>query len=150
MASLTSLPLRIQSKIEPVTESGCWIWTAFCDRDGYGRVYADNTMRFAHRSVYALLRSKIPDGLTIDHLCRVRCCVNPDHLEVVTIRENCLRGFNVAGINARKTHCPNGHALIAGNLRKLKTDIRKCRLCYNEQCRRRRVSQRAAMMKEVK
>src|SRR3990172_9099629 len=69
-------------KYEPITETGCWIWLGAVDTCGYGMV-RDNSLRRnkrAHRVSYELLRGPIPAGLTIDHLCRVKCCVNPDHL----------------------------------------------------------------------
>lgn len=66
---------------------------------------------YAHRVMYTALVGTIPDGLTLDHLCRNRPCVNPDHLEPVTYRENILRSRNAAAENARKTHCIRGHEL---------------------------------------
>ena len=89
-----------------ITET-CWLWTGRIDRGGYGR-YGENGGG-AHRTSYEWFVGPIPDGLHIDHLCRVRRCVNPDHLEPVTCRENLMRGEGIAVKNARKTHCKYGH-----------------------------------------
>ncbi len=82
---------------------------------GYATVYIGGgrgaKKPYVHRYVYELLVGPIPDGFDIDHLCRVRNCVNPEHLEAVTHRENMLRGDTLAAANAAKTHCPKGHAL---------------------------------------
>lgn len=87
-----TLSARIEGKIERVTESGCWIWTAHCHNKGYGVVSVDRKMRLAHRMAYELTYGQVQKGLDLDHLCRVRCCVNPAHLEPVTRLENVRRG----------------------------------------------------------
>lgn len=73
----------------------CWIWKRKPNAKGYGQLRNPRTGRTttAHRYAYELVVGPIPDGLTIDHLCRVRACVRPDHLEPVTNRENLLRGI---------------------------------------------------------
>lgn len=81
------------SKIFPVTESGCWLWTGAVDFSGYGTAFYKRKQTRAHRASYEIHFGPIPNGLTIDHLCRVKCCVNPAHLEAVTLRENNLRGW---------------------------------------------------------
>jgi hypothetical protein len=81
--------------ITPLPWTGCWLWDGRrFSRNGYGRVWHDGKERQAHRVTYELLVGPIPQGLILDHLpkCRVRCCVNPDHLEPVTHRTNTLRG----------------------------------------------------------
>ncbi len=90
---------------------GCIIWTGHIDKDGYGKV---GNVR-AHRIAYENVCGPIPVGLTIDHLCRVRACVNPDHLEAVTRRENTIRGNGPSALNARKTACVNGHPFDEAN-----------------------------------
>jgi hypothetical protein len=70
----------------------CWLWTGSSDRLGYGRFSTWPSVTLAHRFAYELLAGPIPDGLVIDHLCRTPSCVNPDHLEPVTQRENLRRG----------------------------------------------------------
>src|SRR5437762_12127596 len=97
------------ANVEPEPNSGCWIWVGLFANgrnQGYGRVYRT----YAHRAIFKLLRGPIGPGLTLDHLCRMRWCVNPDHLAPVTNKENILRGMGFGAINARKTHCPRGHA----------------------------------------
>jgi hypothetical protein len=101
---------RFNEKYIPVTESGCWVWLGTVSSHGYGRILRTATRAdYAHRISYELFRGPIPKGLQIDHLCRVRCCVNPDHLEVVTAETNKARGDSLNAINARKTHCEHGH-----------------------------------------
>ena len=102
------LPERFWSKVE-IGEGGCWRWTGDNKNGGYGMFAFDGRKQFAHRVAYKVLQGPIGDGLVIDHLCRVPCCVNPSHLEVVTHKVNILRGVGVTALNAVKTHCPKGH-----------------------------------------
>ena len=74
-----------------VNENGCWLWTGQPDAAGYGRVSIANEVQYAHRVSWQTFIGPIPEGLTIDHLCRVRLCVNPAHLEPVTLAENVRR-----------------------------------------------------------
>ena len=108
-------PWRFWSKVQ-TAESGCWEWTGAKSPIGYGSCtnYAepDKGRRkniAAHRLVWLLERGPIPPNLQIDHLCCNKGCVNPDHLELVTQRENLLRGDTLAARNAAKTHCRLGH-----------------------------------------
>lgn len=71
---------------------GCWFWEGGLDKEGYGKFYCKNKTLKAHRYSYELIVGSIPKDLVIDHLCRVRSCVNPDHMEVVTRVENIKRG----------------------------------------------------------
>lgn len=118
----------IAEKIEMIPISGCWIWMGACDKDGYGFLSNDSRMMRAHRFFYESKVKSIPPGLTIDHTCRVRCCVNPSHLEPVTIKVNTLRGTSAGAINAAKTHCIHGHELSGANLY-IRKDGRGCRAC---------------------
>lgn len=88
-------------------------------------------MVYAHRHAYELLKNPIPQGKELDHLCRNRECVNPSHLEPVTHKENQRRGNGFSGRNAKKTHCPLGHALIEGNLTAagIRRGRRECLIC---------------------
>src|SRR5438132_887862 len=99
----------LEARYEPEPNSGCWLWTGILSYGGYGRVKFKGKHYAAHRVSYEASRGAIPMGLQIDHLCRVRSCINPDHLELVTCRENLLRGNTLQAANARKTHCPAGH-----------------------------------------
>lgn len=98
---------RFMSKID--SSSGCWLWMGPINRDGYGKFTVRRITVAAHRFAYQELISPIPDGLTIDHLCKHRNCVNPAHMEPVTMRENLLRGDTIQARNHKKTHCLNGH-----------------------------------------
>ena len=106
--------MRVQSTEERfwarVDKSGeCWLWIARLDRDGYGRLPWRGPIYLAHRYAWELLRGPIPEGLSIDHLCRVRHCVNPDHMEPVTWKTNTMRGDSFSAKNAAKTVCKWGH-----------------------------------------
>ena len=92
--SISRLPAieRFLLSFIPVTESGCWLWIGACERDGYAKIVVNKKRRSAHRYAYELFIGPIPHGLQLDHLCRVRCCVNPAHLEPVTGSENVMRG----------------------------------------------------------
>ena len=91
--ALIWLPKRVLDKIYFCPMSGCWIWDSdWNSGNGYGKVKHQGKAHMAHRLVYSFLRGEIPDDHVLDHLCRVRRCVNPDHLEPVTVRENTLRG----------------------------------------------------------
>ena len=97
----------------------CWLWTgAIAGTTGYGSFYFNGSMGGAHRFAYEHFVGPIPEGYWIDHLCRVRRCVNPDHLAVVTPRENAIyNSLSTAAFNARKTHCPRGHPYNDANTR---------------------------------
>src|SRR6516164_7314046 len=77
----------------PEPNSGCWLWFGVQTKDGYGRWGGGANRKLAHRISYERAKGPVPIGMQIDHLCRVRCCVNPDHLEVVTPLENNARGW---------------------------------------------------------
>lgn len=95
---------------EKVDASGdCWEWTAAKNLQGYGKMKLPGGFQQAHRLSYELLVGPIPDGLVIDHLCRNRACVNPDHMEPVTMRENWSRGFSPSAKISRTNHCRCGH-----------------------------------------
>lgn len=99
---------------------------------GYGRIYivgSWNRYLRAHVVAWEKVRGPVPEGKQIDHLCRNRACINPEHLEAVTSRENTLRGFGPTAVNARKTHCPRGHPLSDGNVLVDKRGHRCCRTC---------------------
>ncbi len=109
----------------------CWLWTGDRDPRGYGRVWVDDHKEWAHRFIYVRLIGPIDQDLQIDHLCRVRGCVNPFHLEPVTRRVNLLRGIGFSARNAVKTECLRGHPFNAENTR-IVPKGRKCRVCQRE------------------
>jgi IS5 family transposase len=117
----------------------CWEWTGGKTL-GYGTFWvAKGTRVKAHRFAYEWLVGPVPEGLSLDHLCRNRGCVNPAHLEPVTHRENVLRGEGRSAVNARKTHCKNGHPYSGDNVlivsRGDGSTFRKCRQCESERTR---------------
>jgi len=129
------------------TDEGCWLWTAALDRGGYGVFRVDGRSRLAHRWIYELIVDH-PGELTLDHLCRVRSCVNPDHLEPVTGRVNVLRGVSMVAVQAVATHCPQGHPYDAANTYVIpSTGSRQCKACaratQNERAARYRARKRA-------
>lgn len=108
----------------------CWFWLGAINHDGYGTFYISRRgTEKAHRLAYKFTIGQIPEGLQLDHLCRVRCCVNPSHVEVVTNRTNVLRGVGLTAQWARQTHCINGHPFDLENTYIRKTGGRLCRAC---------------------
>lgn len=139
------LPIRFWDKVMPVPFSGCWFWLGAVNKgNGYGVFQRGRGpgVTTAHRHSYQNLVGAIPEGLELDHLCRVRCCCNPAHLEPVTHRENGLRGDarHNGNENRIKTHCPAGHP-YAGNNLYLRNGKRHCRECGREKVRARRARQ---------
>lgn len=135
----TTLPLRFWSKVY-VDDYGCWLWTVTCSSWGYGAWMAGRrslkrtwpvATSSAYRLAYIDFVGLVPEGYQLDHLCRVRCCVNPSHLEVVTQRENILRGEGTGARHARQTHCKRGHEFTLENtrVRPSRPRRRECRVC---------------------
>lgn len=132
---------RFMRLIGAADRNGCWNWKGHVKARGYGTFGVKIsrgkwiTTALAHRVSYILFVGKIPDGLTLDHLCRNRNCVNPAHLEPVTSKINSLRGQSFAANNARKTNCPKGHPLSGYNLKFDRRPngkvARRCRKCAN-------------------
>ncbi|HXJ92652.1 MAG TPA: HNH endonuclease signature motif containing protein [Terriglobia bacterium] len=108
----------------------CWLWTSPPRDGGYGQFYVRTGLVVrAHRFAYEQFHGSIPEGLTLDHLCRNTLCVNPVHLEAVTQRENTLRGNGPAAKHARKTHCKRGHPYNESNTYFYPDGRRGCRVC---------------------
>lgn len=109
---------------------GCHLWVGATDGDGrYGSFGLGRKAVRAHRWAYEQVHGPVPGGLDLDHLCRKTLCVNPEHLELVTHRENILRGQSFAAINAAKTHCKRGHPFTTENIRRLAGGGRQCLAC---------------------
>ena len=124
----------------PSTKHGCWDWQGRLSDRGYGVVSTAAGDRRAHRVAFEMRRGPIPEGMVLDHLCRNRRCVNPDHLEPVTPGTNVLRGVGSSALHARQTECIHGHPLKA--LASGKTPGRRyCQTCANA----RRARSRAAL-----
>lgn len=117
------------SQTNTINLEDCWLWAGSLNNCGYGRFRLGIKAYAAHRVVYESEVGLIPDGLVIDHLCRTPCCVNPEHLEPVTNKENILRGTAPSAVHARKTHCPRGHEYNEKNTYYQKKGGRQCRPC---------------------
>ena len=124
--------------ISPEPNSGCWLWTGARSKLGYGHVRSNGSYHPAHRVVYEHHRGPIPEGMELDHKCRLTCCVNPDHLEPVTHKENMRRaqvlGFGAPAKQKAKTNCPYGHRLVSAT--ENGRHRRKCQVCNNAAGRR--------------
>lgn len=130
---------RFMEKVNKV-EGGCWEWIGAKMPAGYGRFgYTENDVLnndYAHRISYSFFKGKLKEGLVIDHICRNKSCVNPDHLEQVTQKENLNRsGLVVSTIAGRKTHCKHGHPFDEENTYHWNGE-RRCRACGRMRKRR--------------
>ena len=119
---------RFNNKIKKM-ENGCHIWTGAITQAGYGQFGANGIIQYAHRIAYEQKKGKIPEGLEIDHLCRNRSCVNPEHLEAVTCRENIHRGISLMAQRAKQTHCKRGHLFSEDNTYRDHRGYRECKIC---------------------
>ncbi len=136
---------RFWSKVK--RREGCWEWTATITAKGYGHFSVAGRMALAHRWAYIDAYGWIPHGMTLDHLCRNRRCVNPDHLQPVSMRVNILRGEGITAENARKTYCSRGHPFNEENTYVEPSGRgRDCRACIR---RRGRERHRRKTAKEV-
>jgi hypothetical protein len=143
-AKTTNPVIRFWSKVDkngPLPEcfpllGPCWLWTAGKTSAGYGELQIHRRQpALAHVFAFELEHGPVPEGLELDHKCRVRHCVRVSHLEAVTCRTNVLRGIGPSAINARKTHCIRGHEFSGQNLliySKRGKQFRRCRTCWNE------------------
>lgn len=109
----------------------CWPWLGAKNQKGYGRRNFRGVVTLAHRAAYVISKGEVPDGFTIDHLCRNRACQNPAHLEAVPHRINLLRGNTIIARAASATHCPQGHPYDEANTKLARDGHRSCRACDN-------------------
>ena len=116
---------RFILQTSPCPNTGCWFWTGTVANHGYGYIKINGKNTMAHRFSWELHNGPIPDGLVIDHLCRVRSCVNPAHLRVVTFKENVLCGTAPTALNAAKTKCGK----CGGSFITVGTNKRDCLMC---------------------
>lgn len=137
-------------KVHFEPNTGCWLWGGAMNKEGYGTFWFNKKAQGAHRVAYKIYRGEPPKDYEIDHLCRVRCCVNPDHLEAVTPRENWLRSTGPELVKKRyaaQSHCKHGHPRVPHNLyieqRKDGVTVRKCRECTILRERRKRAAKKA-------
>ena len=136
---------RFWAKVEKT--DGCWLWTGAICEDGYGRFHVDGhngRAVLAHRWTYQETHGEIAQGKQIDHLCRRRRCVRPDHLEVVTQAENIARGEGFSARNSRTTHCVHGHPFDPRDTY-VNPHRRYCRECNRQKVARYASEQRAEM-----
>ena len=126
------------------SDTACWIWTGYRNQKGYGRLYIRGHYVAAHRFAYTAALGPIADGLQIDHLCRVRNCVNPAHLEAVSCQTNLLRGKTLAARSAAATHCPQGHPYSDENTYHSPKGFRFCRRCGAAAARQRRKQRKSS------
>lgn len=140
-SDLELLRERLVPKFEVDPKTQCWPWIACLGAGGYGVIRFKGRNLYAHRASYEAFVGPVPDGLTLDHLCRVRHCVNPAHLDPVTMGENIRRGIRH---NSTKTHCPSGHEYSVENTYITTSKHRICRKCQAAHERNRRARLKAA------
>lgn len=137
----TDLQRRITSRVtieDRGYETPCWVSNRAAHPKGYTKIGYQGRTWLTHRLAYTVYVGEIPNGMQLDHLCKVPACCNPDHLEPVTCRENLLRGDTITATEAAQTHCKNNHPLTGSNLyrRPDRPNSRGCRACRTAAKRR--------------
>ena len=147
MHDRVDLQERVMSRIT-IEDHGwhtpCWISTRAAHSNGYTKIGYRGTTWLTHRFAYTVFVGPIPEDLQLDHLCRVRACCNPDHLEPVTCRENLLRGDTLTAAEAAATTCINRHPFTPENTRMTRKGKRACRACDRTRSKRYRDVRRHA------
>ncbi len=143
---------RLREKFS-VSASGCWLWNGPLSSDGYGKFQMRSRSRIAHRAAYEIIVGPIPAGLELDHLCRVRHCVNPEHLEPVTQAENTRRSDIPWMVVKRSGRCKNGHLLAETGIKRRRGDRQhiicgECHRAYSRKASRRYRERRSAILVE--
>ena len=134
-----SLPAAVRIRRKCVMAGDCLVFTGKRNPDGYGQIRVGEKLLSVHRVWWIAHGRELPEGMTLDHLCRVRNCVRLDHLEAVSMRENILRGDGPAARNARAVSCIRGHGLSTR-----KNGVRFCRECQKRRLRAKRAKDPAA------
>lgn len=136
---------RITNNVK-IDDNGCWLWQRRITDKGYGQMwlttaYKKGVTTAAHRVSYMAFKGSIPENLQIDHLCKVRNCVNPEHLEAVTAAENVYRSNALYKQQMARTHCPQGHEYTDDNIYRYKTQAggvcRNCKICMKSRTKAR-------------
>lgn len=126
---MLTLHEKLQARLIPEPNTGCWLWLGAMTTEGYGHICFEGRKIPVHRASYEVYVGPIPNGLHIDHICRVRCCANPTHLRPLTSRENVLCGIGPSAHNHRKSSCIHGHPFTAENTHVNKVGTRICKTC---------------------
>ena len=129
LLEINSIKERLDQWSIPEPNSGCVLWLGAARPNGYCQMKINGRMHYVHRVSYELTKGPILKGLTLDHLCRVRSCLNPNHLEPVSSKENTLRGHSIMVTRAAQTHCINGHPFTGEHLYIPPDGGRSCRTC---------------------
>lgn len=138
---------RFNQRYKIDKKTGCWNWTAGKNGKGYGYIWTGparkgDTLQ-AYKVGYVLLRGIVPFGMELHHVCENPACVNPDHLEIKTVKEHRRTGKSVVALNAQKTACKRGHEFTDSNTRKNKNGSRVCRTCESNRLREAYIGRKA-------
>lgn len=140
-----------------VDDRGCWLWLGHIGSEGYGGIAINSVTKSVHRVAYETFVGPIPVGMVLDHLCRVRACFNPDHLEPVTQRTNVMRSpLAPTALYAARTHCNNGHEFTPENTfvydrpSPSKGTARRCRTCQRATVRAYKARRATAVIEEAR